>query len=214
MIDIPLVQKLIEVEIHPDFTIGECYDTPLYIFINWKHKEYYPDDERCLLVGAGMIIYDKSKNEYRVMGSAESWHYELLESQLVEDPDRKRQRDIISNYWNGITTGEDERFWIINNIKKGIIRRNRINTEDIDHLCIITGARAYPWTEDVFDMGRLPGLEGGDHIIVIFDNKKARQELMQIWDEMGFKYEAISETELVLWKVKPAPGIGIANSGA
>ncbi|QWT85396.1 hypothetical protein KBP46_18360 [Chryseobacterium sp. PCH239] len=38
MIDEILVQKMIEDEIHPDYTIFKYYETDPYIFIFWKHK--------------------------------------------------------------------------------------------------------------------------------------------------------------------------------
>jgi hypothetical protein len=207
MIDIELVQKLIEKEIHPDFTIAEYYDTPLYVFISWKHKDYYKDEERSSLLGPGLIVFDKKKNEYRVMGSAESWYVDYLDSNLF--PDEERKRDIINNALAGNQTNDSDKTWIVGKITKDILRRNHINSDDIQDLCIITGARPNALTEEEeFEMKWMPGLKRNDHNLVIFDNKDAHNNLIQIWDEIGFKYEIISDTKLLLWKVKSARNIG------
>jgi hypothetical protein len=201
MIDTLLVQTLIEKEIHPDFTIAEYYDTPLYVFINWKHKDYSADDERSSLLGPGLIVFDKKKNEYRVMGSAESWYLDYLDSNLFTDENRKY--NIINNALGGNQTNDSDKMWIVEKISKDILRRNHVNSDDIEYLCIITGARPNSLTEEEeFEMKWMPGLERRDHNLVIFDNKKAHKELMKIWDEIGFKYEVISDTKLLLWKVK------------
>jgi hypothetical protein len=135
------------------------------------------------------------------MGSAESWYLDYLDSNLFTDENRKY--NIINNALGGNQTNDSDKMWIVEKISKDILRRNHVNSDDIEYLCIITGARPNSLTEEEeFEMKWMPGLERRDHNLVIFDNKKAHKELMKIWDEIGFKYEVISDTKLLLWKVK------------
>ena len=51
-------------------------------------------------------------------------------------------------------------------------------------------------------MTKLDWNSDDDNLVVIFNNNVAQQKLVEIWKEIDFEYEIISNTKLLLWKIK------------
>ncbi|MCX6316261.1 MAG: hypothetical protein NTW29_03165 [Bacteroidetes bacterium] len=203
MIDISLVQRIIEEEISPDFEIHEYFDTKPFVIIFWKHKEYDIDDERGQVVGPGPVIFDKQKNEYRLLGSGE-WFYgdyaDLLEPS-EEDIQHRQDYDYLMGLLDGKENDKPRTDLLIEKIKQKIVKRQYVNTEEIDFLSILTGARRMENEIDgTFDIKREAGRNNA--LRLVFNHIAARQKLIEIWKEIGFRHEEISDTELILWKIK------------
>lgn len=180
MINKALVQKIIEEEINPNYTIFKYYDTEPYTFIFWKHKKYDKDDERGKLIGVGPVVYDKKLKNYTVLGSGSNneHYYKHLPDNLFAE------YTIINTY---------------ESIKAGILRRKYVNTDDVDRLCqIITNG----WGYADFDMYYSQDYDVKDHIIVVLKDKNQQEELLNFWNEINYNYKRLSATEILLWKEK------------
>ncbi len=70
-IDETLVQNLINETIGPEYEIHKISDSNKYVFISWKHRNYYIDDERGHRIGVGPIVYNKTTKEYKLLGSGD-----------------------------------------------------------------------------------------------------------------------------------------------
>jgi hypothetical protein len=200
MIDRELVQHLIETEISPDFEMDKWYDSGPYIIISWKHKRYSRDDERGMIVGPGPMVYFKAKKEYRILGSGE-WFYgdyaDFLDPGLFAE--EKRKNNVISNLLDEVEVGEEKVQEIVNDIKAAILKRDYINSDDINDLCILFGvARGTA----PFNMTRHPGYNREIHLMVVFNNQEVHKKLIAFWEEIGFGYVIVSGTELVLFKTR------------
>lgn len=200
MIDLNYVQKLIEKEIGPDFEIREYFDTQDIIIFFWKHKLYDIDDERGHFIGSGPVVFDKIKDEYRVLGSRE-WFSEDICQLFETEATKERMHDL--NYLMELfeNNEEDSAYSksLTEKIKANIIRRNHINSEDVDFLSILTGMRRL---DKEFDMILKKEWIEIDHTVVVSDNKEGKETLMRIWEELGFEYQILSETELLLFQNK------------
>lgn len=180
MIDEILVQKMIEDEIHPDYTIFKYYETDPYIFIFWKHKKYDKDDERGKLIGVGPIVFDKSQKNYTILGSGSNnaHYYKHLPDNLFDE-------------YRIINTFES--------IKAGIVRRKYVNTDDVDRLCqIITNG----WASVDFDMYYSKDYDVEIHIIAVLKNKEQQDIIINFWNEIDYQYKVLNDTEILLWKTK------------
>lgn len=200
MIDRELVQHLIETEISPDFEIHEWYDTVPYIIISWKHKMYSKDDERGQLLGPGPVVYFKAKKEYRVLGSGD-WFYgdyaDYLDPGLFAE--EKRKNHIISSLLDEDEVAEEKVQEIVNDIKAAILKRDYSNSDDINDLCILFGAGRGTAS---FNMTWHPGYNRESHLMVVFNDEEAHKKLIAFWQQIGFRYEVVSATELVLFKTR------------
>ncbi len=96
MIDSRIVQEIIEKEISSDFEIYKYFDTEPYVIIFWKHKKYDIDDERGKIIGPGPVIFDKKKNEYRLLGSGEWFYGEYAD--LLEINEEEQQNSLDHEY--------------------------------------------------------------------------------------------------------------------
>lgn len=200
MIDTALVQHLIETGVGPDYEIGTWHDTEPYIIIFWKHKVYSEDDERGQLVGCGPVVYFKTEQEYRLLGSGE-WFYgdyaDYLDPELFTESNRKH--DILMGLLDGNKEEAHVVEELINDRKVAILKRDYINTDDIDSLCILfEGRRLF----DPFDMVTNPDYESINHVMVVFNNEEGHKKLIAFWQEIGFGYVIVSDTELVLFKTR------------
>lgn len=200
MIDLNYVQKLIEKEISPDFEIREYFDTQDMVIFFWKHKRYAIDDERGRIIGYGPVVYDKAKNEYRVLGSRD-WFSEEISLLFETEETKERMSDhhyLMELFENN---GEDPAYskLLTEKIKSRIIRRNYINSEEVDFLSILTGARRL---DKKFDMILKRELIDTPHTVVVSEDHEAKEKLMNIWEELDFKYKTLSNAELFLFQSK------------
>jgi len=199
MIDLDFAQQIIEKEISPDFKIAEYFDTEEMIIFFWTHKIYDPDDERGHIIGSGPLVYDKTIKEYRVMGSGE-WFSEKI-CKLFETKERKEKIDN-RNYLTSLFENEQEDLVytnsLIEKIKSNILRRNYVNSDDVDLLSILTGARRI---DKEYDLIFRHEWKHEEHIIVVSDDSKAKEKLIVIWKEIGFGYKTLFQNELLLFRM-------------
>jgi len=204
MIDLNYVQELIEKEIGPDFEIREYFDTKDMVIYFWKHKIYDIDDERGRIIGSGPVVYDKATKEYRVLGSREWFSEEvcrLFETDERKERERERMKDhdYLMTLFESNEEDPDYSSSLTKKIKANILRRNYINSEDVDFLSILTGARRL---DKEFDMMRKPEWNHTDHCVVVSDDHDAKEKLINIWKEISFGYKILSETELLLFRIR------------
>ncbi|UEQ74500.1 hypothetical protein [Chryseobacterium arthrosphaerae] len=200
MIDLKYVQALIEIEISPDFEIREYFDTTDMVIVFWKHKIYDTDDERGHIIGAGPVVYDKTTKEYRVLGSREWFSEEIC--RLFETDETKERMQDHEYLMNLFENNEEDSVYsslLTEKIKASILRRNYINSEDIDFLSILTGARRL---DKKFDMKSKPEWNHTDHCVVVSGDREAKEKLISIWKEINFGYQILSETELLLFRIR------------
>lgn len=200
MIDLDYVQQIIEKEISPDFKISRYFDTEDLVIYFWKHKEYDSDDERGRIIGSGPVVYDKKTKEYRVMGSREWFSEEICKLfETEEGKERMNDHDYVMSLFENGEENPDYSHSLIEKIKANILRRKYVNSEDVDVLSIITGARRI---DKEFDLIGKPKWKYEEHIVVVSDNIVAREKLMKIWKEIDFDCKLLSENELLLFRIK------------
>ncbi|WP_294213266.1 hypothetical protein [uncultured Chryseobacterium sp.] len=200
MIDIDRVQQIIEKEISPDFKISRYFDTEDMVIYFWTHKEYDPDDERGWIIGSGPVVYDKKTKEYRVMGSREWFSKEICKLfETEEEKERMRELDYLMSLFENGEENPDYTHSLIEIIKANILRRKYVNSEDVDFLSILTGARRI---DKEFDLMFKPQWKHNQHILVVSDHIFAQEKLMKIWKEIDFEYKLLSENELLLFRKK------------
>jgi len=200
MVNLDYVQKFIEKEISPDFKIAEYFDTENMIIFFWTHKNYDPDDERGHIIGYGPVVYDKTKEEYRVMGSRE-WFSEEIRK-LFETNETKEYLNDHNYLMSLFENGEENIAYtnsLIEKIKTNILRRNYVNSEDVDFLSILAGARRI---DKKFNLISKKEWKYEEHIIIVSDDNIAKEKLINIWKQIGFDYEELSEIELLLFRIK------------
>lgn len=200
MIDLDYVQQFIEKEISPDFKIAEYFDTEDMIIFFWTHKRYDPDDERGHIIGVGPLVYNKTSKEYRVMGSREWFSEEICKLfETEESKENIRDHDYLMSLFENEKEDTTYTNSLIEKIKSNILRRNYVNSEDADFLSILTGARRI---DKEFDLIGKPELKSEEHIVVVSDDTIAKEKLINIWKEINFEYKKLSETELLLFRIK------------
>jgi hypothetical protein len=200
MINLDFAQQFLETEISSDFEIHKYFDTEKIIIFFWKHKKYDIDDERGHIIGYGPVVYDKAKKEYRVMGSRE-WFSEEICKLFETEEEKERMHDY--NYLMSLFENRQEDVVytnsLIEKIKSNILRRNYVNSEDVDFLSILTGARRI---NKEFNLIHKPEWEYEGHIIVVSDDNIAKEKLINIWKKIDLNYKIFSETELLLFRIK------------
>lgn len=199
MIDLDFAQQIIEKEISPDFKIAEYFDTEEMIIFFWTHKIYDPDDERGHIIGSGPLVYDKTTKEYRVMGSGEWFSEEICK--LFETEERKeRTHDhyYIMKLFENLPEDTAYTNLLIEKIKSNILRRNYVNSDDVDLLSILTGARRI---DKEYDLIFRREWKHEEHIIVVSDDSIAKEKLIAIWKEIGYEYKILSYNELLLFRL-------------
>lgn len=199
MIDLNFAQQIIEKEISTDFKIAEYFDTEEMIIFLWTHKIYDPDDERGHIIGSGPLVYDKTTKEYRVMGSGEWFSEEICK--LFETEERKERthdHDYIMKLFENLPEDTAYTNSLIEKIKSNILRRNYVNSDDVDLLSILTGARRI---DKEYDLIFRREWKHEEHIIVVSDDSKAKEKLIAIWKEIGYEYKILSDNELLLFRL-------------
>lgn len=204
MIDLKYVQELIEKEISPDYEIREYFDTQDMVIVFWKHKIYDMDDERGRIIGSGPVVYDKATKEYRVLGSREWFDEDIC--QLFETDETKekiKDHEYLMDLFESNEENPSHSHLLTEKIKKNILRRNYINTDDVDCLSILTGVRRMDKeVNNKFDLIRKPEWNSTDHCVVVSDDQVAKEKLINIWKEINFEYKILSETELLLFRTR------------
>ncbi|MEG0852191.1 MAG: hypothetical protein RSH24_20130 [Flavobacterium sp.] len=198
MINKRLVQEIIEKEIGKDFEIFECFDTEPYIIIFWKNRNYDFDDERGQILGFGPIIFDKESEEYKLLGSGEWFYgdyYDFIDSKILEE--EKRSDLILSDILSEKSIKDEDKYWLLNRIKSGIVRRKYVNFDDIDRLTVILGIR-----NDGVEFDFYRNYQNGGVVTLTCNNEIIVTEMKLIWEELGFSFEIISNCKLNLWQGK------------
>lgn len=173
-----LVQKMIDDFVGTNYVIHEFIDTFKYVFITYKHKDFYEDDERGKLIGPGPIVYNKETKEYKTSGSG----------------------DFVCGEYFGCFN-EDEEYikkdLSVEEIKNNILRRKFVNDDDIwdledifkkvkgDFKSHLTKNRNYNLSL---------------HSIYCSENLESILYFENFWIELDLKYEMINPNEIVLWK--------------
>ena len=171
-IDKNLVQKLITEGIGPDYIISNINDTIKYVFINYQHREYEPNDPRSHLIGAGPVVYNKETKEYKLLGSGDYISGDYMQYNQLETEDEFQ-----------LPTPDE----IIERIK----RRNYINDDDILLLAHL---------ED-YD-GSLTYNRDNKHIIFETNNKLAISSLMDLFNKLGHSYEIILPNRIMVERTR------------
>ncbi len=117
--DTKLAQKIIDEEIGSDYTIYKVEDSEKYTFAYYKHKYYEDDDERGHLVGVGPVAFNKETKEYKLLSSGDILCGDYFDFQ------KNIQQD-----------SQEPEFPDFDEIKKGILRRKYVNSDDIFYLGI------------------------------------------------------------------------------
>lgn len=200
MINLDYAQKFIEKEIGSDFKITKYFDTKDMSIFFWGHKNYDDDDERGHVIGPGPLVYNKDKKEYRVMGSREWFSDDICK---LFETEESKERINEHNYLMRLFENEkgDDLYTdsLIKKIKANILRRKYVNSEDVDFLSILTGARRI---DKEFDLIGKPDWKYEEHIIVVSNDTIAKEKLINIWIEMSLKYIELSEIELLLFRIR------------
>jgi hypothetical protein len=173
-----LVQKMINDSIGDDYVINKFIDTSKYVFITYKHKDFYEDDERGKLIGPGPIVYNKETKEYKTSGSGEF---------------------VCGEYSGYFDEGDEyiEKELSLEEIKSNILRRKFVNEDDIGYLEFIYVKRKGNF-KSYLTKNRNYNLML--HSIYCSENLDSVLYFENIWIELELKYEMISPNEIVLWK--------------
>ncbi|MDG4716245.1 hypothetical protein [Winogradskyella marincola] len=184
IIDKDKVQTLINSTIGSEYEIHNTSDSSKYIFITWKHKDYEWDDERGSRIGVGPIAYNKATHEYKLLGSGDMLSEEYYKY-LFENIDLNSNNEIPDN----------------NKIKSNILRRNYVNEEDIFYL-------TENYKKDFGDFKyslSYPKNLNVDYVNQVFIDlctNSAVDYFIKFWNEIDFEYSKVSETELLLNRIK------------
>lgn len=173
-----LVQEMINDSIGNDYVINKFIDSSKYIFITYKHRDFYEDDERGKLVGAGPIVYNKETKEYKTSGSGDFVCGEY--SDCFDDYEEEIKEDLS-----------------FEEIKSNILRRKFVNDDDIWDLLLIY-IKLKGDFKSYFTKNRNYNLSL--HSIFCSEDPDSILYLENIWIELKLKYEIISPKEILLWK--------------
>ena len=173
-----LVQEMINDFVGTDYVIHEFIDSSKYVFITYKYKEFYEDDERGKLIGSGPIVYNKETKEYKTSGSDDfvCGEYSDCFDELEEDVKKELSSE---------------------EIKSNILRREFVNHDDIWDLEIIfkKGKRDF---NSHLTKNRNYNLSL--HSIYCSESLDSILYFENIWIELGLKYEILNPNEILLWK--------------
>ncbi|KAA0127412.1 hypothetical protein FY557_13635 [Chryseobacterium sp. SN22] len=134
------------------------------------------------------------------MGSREWFSEEICKLfETEEGKERMNEHDYLMSLFENGEENPDYTRSLIEKIKARILRRKYVNSEDVDFLSILTGARRI---DKEFDLMFKPQWKFEEHIVVVSDNIVAREKLMEIWKEINFDCKLLSENELLLFRIK------------
>lgn len=185
-IDKEKVQKIIDNEISSDFIADfeNIIDTEKYIFINYRHKIYQPDDERGHLIGVGSIIYNKETKEYKLLGSGD-----YIEGDYMDYLPENEEQETLEDFF-ALPIQE-----IVNRIQN----REFVNFTDCDYF-LYKIEKEFPEFKGGVRMNRT--VNPGEHFLFYEENSQYRQKIIQYWELIGFPYFVRNEKEIVLGRVK------------
>ncbi|WP_456313982.1 hypothetical protein [Pseudomonas shirazensis] len=178
-IDRDLVQEMINNSVGSDYVINEFIDSSKYLFITYKHKDFYADDERGQLIGPGPIVYHKETKEYKTSGSGDFVCGEYF------------------GYLNEKNNDYVEKQWSVEEIKNNILRRKFANEDDIGNLGVLYSNE----NEDVsFHLTKNRNYNLSLHSIYCSDNTDSILYFERLWIEFNLKYEVLNPNQILLWK--------------
>jgi len=178
-IDRDLVQEMINNSVGSNYVINKLIDSPKYLFITYKHKHFYEDDERGKLIGPGPIVYHKETKEYKTSGSGDFVCGEYY-----------------AESWNENKESNEEAV-SVEKIKNTILRRKFVNDDDIWNLESI-----YKMENGDFNshMTKNRNYNLSLHSIYCSENIESIKYFEKLWIKLRLKYEMINPNEIVLWK--------------
>ncbi|KUJ61007.1 hypothetical protein AR687_14870 [Flavobacteriaceae bacterium CRH] len=176
-IDRDLVQEMINNSVGNDYVINEFIDSSKYLFITYKHRDFYDDDERGQLIGPGPIVYHKETKEYKTSGSGEF---------------------VCGEYFGYLNENDDyvEKQWSVEEIKNDIIRRKFVNHDDIWNLALL-------FVGENGDSGSMTKNRNYNlilHTIYYSSNIDVILYFERLWIELNLKYEVLNPNQILLWK--------------
>jgi hypothetical protein len=177
-IDRVLVQEMIDNSVGSEYVINEFIDTSKYLFITYKHRDYYADDERGKLIGSGPIVYHKETKEYKTSGSGQ----------------------FVCGEYAGYLNENDnyvEKQWTVEEIKSGILRRQFVNDDDIWNLSLFSNNGNADLSAS---MTKNRDYNLGLHGIYCSDNTYVILYFEKLWIELKLKYEILNPNQILLWK--------------
>jgi len=174
-----LLQEMINNSVGSDYVINKLIDSSKYLFITYKHKDFYEDDERGKIIGTGPIVYNKETKEYKSSGSGDFVCGEYS-----------------ADYWNENEKSNEENI-SVEKIKNGILRRKFVNDDDIWNLETI-----YKMENGDFDsyMTKNRNYNLSLHSIYCSENTESIKYFERFWIKLGLKSEVINPNEILLWK--------------
>ncbi|TDO77298.1 hypothetical protein EV143_10459 [Flavobacterium chryseum] len=176
-IDRDLVQEMINNSVGSEYVIHEFIDSSKYLFITYKHRDFYADDERGQLIGAGPIVYHKETKEYKTSGSGDF---------------------VCGEYFGYLNENDDyvEKQWSVEEIKNDIVRRKFVNEDDIWNLALL-------FIGENGDSGSMTKNRNYNlllHNIYRSDNTEVILYFEELWIELDLKYEVLNPNQILLWK--------------
>nr|WP_315258662.1 hypothetical protein [uncultured Flavobacterium sp.] len=173
-----LVQEMINNFVGSEYVINKLVDSSKYLFITYKHKHFYEDDERGQLIGPGPIVYNKETKEYKTSGSGDFVCGEY--SGFLNENEESNEENIS-----------------VEKIKNGILRRKFVNDDDIWNLETI-----YKMENGDFNshMTKNRNYNLSLHSIYCSENIESIKYFEKFWIKLGLKYEVTNPNEIVLWK--------------
>lgn len=181
-IDREKVQRIIDEEISTNFIADfeSIIDTEKYIFINYKHNVYQPDDERGHLIGVGPIIYNKETKEYILLGSGEyifgdymDYLPEYEEQETLEDFFALPVQEVVNRIQKREFVNQDDCFYFFNLIEKEFPEFNGY----------ITMHRDFKLSE---------------HFLFDYENHIFREKIIGFWELISFPYLIKNKKEIIL----------------
>lgn len=176
-IDRDLVQEMINNFVGSNYVINEFIDSSKYLFITYKHRDFYADDERGKLIGSGPIVYHKETKEYKTSGSGDF---------------------VCGEYVGYLNENDDyvEKKWSVEEIKNDIVRRKFVNEDDIWNLALL-------FIGENGDSGSMTKNRNYNlllHNIYRSDNTEVILYFEKLWIELNLKYEVLNPNQILLWK--------------
>jgi hypothetical protein len=176
-IDRDLVQEMINNSVGNDYVINEFIDSSKYLFITYKHRDFYDDDERGQLIGPGPIVYHKETKEYKTSGSGEF---------------------VCGEYFGYLNENDNyvEKQCSVEEIKNDIIKRKFVNHDDIWNLALL-------FVGENGDSGSMTKNRNYNlilHTIYYSSNIDVILYFERLWIELNLKYEVLNPNQILLWK--------------
>lgn len=183
-IDRNLVQKIIDESIGSDYIIDNVLDSEKYIFIDYKHRVYDTDDDRGKLIGVGQVVYNKEKQEYKMLGSGDYIAGDYLKylkgNNLIDLGEIKSLEQIITRIKQRKYVNFDDCFFFI-----GLIEEE------------------YPEVNGSITFDK--NLKISEHFIFENEDSTLQSKIIGFWEMCGFPYFVKNQREIVLFRTDKMP---------